>query len=117
MYSIVALAGLGGHALGSFKERRGTHVWLRDDLPFDFPGARVLIYGYDTKVVGSQSFQDLESLASTFRLALKTIRPNSPVSKVRFYLPYFYYTSVWEMYFELIETPRVRNRTTNPSYS
>ena len=54
-------------------------MWLRDDLPFDFPSARILIYGYDTKLEDSQSFQDLEALASTFRLALKTIRQDSVV--------------------------------------
>lgn len=61
-------------------------MWLRDDLPFDFPQARVLIYGYDTKLEGSQSFQDLESIASTFRVALKIARPNSPVSDASFLL-------------------------------
>jgi hypothetical protein len=80
IYSIIALSGLGAHAFGSFKEQKGNHMWLRDAVPFDFPQARVLLYGYDTRLADSQSFQDLESIASTFRTALKIARPNSPVS-------------------------------------
>jgi hypothetical protein len=80
--SIIALTGLGSaHAFYSFKERNGNHMWLRDDLPFDFPQARIFTYGYDTKLVDSQSFQDLESIASTFRTALKAIRPDNVVSE------------------------------------
>ena len=78
--SIIALSGLGGHAFGSFKERKGNHMWLRDDLPKDFPHARILIYGYDTKLEDSQSIQDLEAIAGTFRTALKIARPKGSVS-------------------------------------
>jgi len=55
-------------------------MWLRDDIAFDFPRARVVIYGYETTLAGSQSFQDLDALAITFRTALKTIRPDTMVS-------------------------------------
>ncbi len=55
-------------------------MWLRDDAAFDFPRARILIYGCDTKLAGSQSFQDFDSLAITFRTALKTIRHDTVVS-------------------------------------
>jgi hypothetical protein len=77
--SIIALSGLGGHAFGSFKERKGNHMWLRDDLPNDFPHARILIYGYDTTLEDSQSIQDLEAIAGTFRTALKIARPKGSV--------------------------------------
>ena len=42
-------------------------MWLRDALPLDLNGAQVWIYGYDTNLVNSTSYQDLEALASTFR--------------------------------------------------
>ncbi|KAI9778529.1 MAG: hypothetical protein M1839_008060 [Geoglossum umbratile] len=71
---IVAVSGLGSHAFGSFKERGGQHMWLRDALPGDVPGARVLIYGYHAKLADSRSFQDLEALASAFRVSLGGIR-------------------------------------------
>lgn len=73
--SIIAICGLGGHAFGSYKERDGMHMWLRDSLPADFENARILIYGYDSQVHGSTSFQDLESLASSLRNHVEAIKP------------------------------------------
>ncbi|OBT42034.1 hypothetical protein VE00_07424 [Pseudogymnoascus sp. WSF 3629] len=70
----VALSGLGGHAFGSFKSRDGDHMWLCDSLPRDLPGARVMIYGYDSQLQGSNSFQDIESLATSFREMLQSLR-------------------------------------------
>ena len=46
-------------------------MWLRDYLPHQLPGARVLIYGYDTKIAGSESCQNIADLASRFRASLK----------------------------------------------
>lgn len=71
--SCVAISGLGGHAFGSFKERAGPHMWLRDSLPSDLTGARVMIYGYDTQLHGSHNFQDLEALGSLLRSGLQTL--------------------------------------------
>jgi hypothetical protein len=68
--SCVAISGLGGHAFGSFKERGGSHMWLRDSLPIDIPGTRIIIYGYDTQLHGSHTFQDLEALATSLRVHL-----------------------------------------------
>jgi hypothetical protein len=48
-------------------------MWLRDSLPSDLPGARVMLYGYDTELHNSHTFQDLEALASTFRLDLQAL--------------------------------------------
>ena len=82
MKSIIALCGLGGHAFGSFNERSSDHMWLRDNLPVDFPEARVLTYGYDTKLENSRSIQDLEAIAGTFRTALKIARPKNSVGVI-----------------------------------
>ena len=48
-------------------------MWLRDALPDhisqrgdDHPCARVMIFGYDSTVAQSKSFQDLNTLASSF---------------------------------------------------
>ncbi|KAI7761028.1 hypothetical protein LZL87_011433 [Fusarium oxysporum] len=75
--SIVAISGLGGHAFGSFKERGGDHMWLRDSLPYDLkckntsrPMARVMIYGYKSNVHESNSFQDFDDLEGSFRSSL-----------------------------------------------
>ncbi|RDW57492.1 hypothetical protein BP6252_13752 [Coleophoma cylindrospora] len=72
---IIAICGLGGHAFGSFKERDGTHMWLRDSLPKDFPHARIMTYGYDSHIHGSNSFQDFETLASSLRVSVEGIKP------------------------------------------
>ncbi|RDW65591.1 hypothetical protein BP5796_10283 [Coleophoma crateriformis] len=77
---IIAVSGLGGHAFGSFKERGGNHMWVRDALPKDLKTARVFIYGYDAHLTKSESFQDLEDLSSTFRQSVQAIKRdrNSP---------------------------------------
>jgi hypothetical protein len=71
--SCIAISGLGGHAFGSFKEQAGSHMWLRDSLPSDLPSTRVMLYGYDTQLHGSHTFQDLEALASTLRSDLQAL--------------------------------------------
>ncbi|KAK2035421.1 hypothetical protein LX32DRAFT_92 [Colletotrichum zoysiae] len=77
---IVAIPGLGGHAIGSFREPKGQHMWLRDALPYHMlweqtnrPMARVITYGYESEIVNSRSMQNLEDLATTFRDSLCTL--------------------------------------------
>jgi hypothetical protein len=71
---VIAISGLGGHAFGSFKERHESFMWLRDALPLDVPGARILIYGYDTRLVRSSSFQNLMDLGNALKIDMKGIR-------------------------------------------
>ncbi|GKT93566.1 ankyrin repeat-containing protein [Colletotrichum tofieldiae] len=59
---IIAVPGLGSHALGSWKSSHSDAVWLRDFLPQDVPGIRVLLYGYDTTLPGSLSRQSIGDL-------------------------------------------------------
>ncbi|KAG4261421.1 hypothetical protein FPRO04_10571 [Fusarium proliferatum] len=78
---LVAVCGLGGHALGSFKEKNGRFVWLRDALPSDIPNARILTYGYDTKLSKSSAFQNLTDLGRALQIDLEDIYdPNQPRS-------------------------------------
>ena len=53
-------------------------MWLRDALPHDLPGARVLTYGYNTRLAESNNFQNLEDVASTFRASLRIVLSRSP---------------------------------------
>lgn len=71
---IVAVTGLGGHALGSFRSDDGLSVWLRDFAPEDIPRARFITYGYDTAVVASYSNQGVHELAHTLLDGLVTFR-------------------------------------------
>ncbi|KAM0433914.1 hypothetical protein ACHAPT_003858 [Fusarium lateritium] len=84
---IIAVSGLGGHAFGSFKERNGGHMWLRDSLPYDItredtddPIARVMIYGYESSVAQSKSMQNLEDLATSFHNSLLALA-SSPTTR------------------------------------
>ena len=67
------MTGLGGHAFGSFKSHGKSHMWLCDSLPDDLPNARIILYGYDTGMAHSRSFQSLEGLASTLTSTLQML--------------------------------------------
>ena len=54
-------------------------MWLCDSLPYDLATARIIIYGYESQLHGSQSFQGLEALASTLRELLRNITEVSPI--------------------------------------
>lgn len=72
--SIIAIPGLGSHAIGGFKAKTGNNVWLRDFLPDDIPTARVLTYGYDTTVAEPNSKYSITDLAKAFLDSYKTFR-------------------------------------------
>lgn len=78
--SCVAISGLASHPFGSWKYREpgSDFMWLRDRLPKDVPQLRSLIYGYDTKLIKSHSFQDLDDIAWSFIASLKEIRRSLP---------------------------------------
>lgn len=81
--SIIAISGLGGHAFGSFKERSGEHMWLRDALSYDIIGedgdipdipiSRVMVHGYDSSLQDSDSFQNLEDIGTSFHSSLRSM--------------------------------------------
>ncbi|KAL1649447.1 hypothetical protein SLS58_001502 [Diplodia intermedia] len=74
---LIAISGLAGHAFGSFKARGSDFMWLRDDLPVRLRQTRILVYGYDTKVVASSSFQNLNDLGNMFRYSIKRLQYGS----------------------------------------
>ncbi len=69
---IIAITGLAGHAFGSWAAP--PHMWLRDFLPNDLPTTRVLLYGYDSKLAGSQSKNILSDLSNNFVVKFHTMR-------------------------------------------
>ncbi|CAH0053553.1 unnamed protein product [Clonostachys solani] len=70
---IVAISGIGGHAFGSFKERGGDYMWLRDGLADDLTTARIMIYGYKSTIPNSKSMQNLADLALSFYSSLESL--------------------------------------------
>ena len=81
----LVVCGLGGHAFGSFKEKSGPYMWLRDSLPKDLQNLRVLLYGYDSGLDGSYSNQNVSIIADTLANHIKElgIRCQVSVSRVR----------------------------------
>jgi hypothetical protein len=57
-------------------------MWLRDFLPPSVPNARILIYGYDTKLPGSQSEASILELSKKLLESVKTSRSGESVSLV-----------------------------------
>jgi hypothetical protein len=78
-FELIAVCGLNGHAFGSFKQRDGGYMWLRDGIPQEqtLKSVRVITYGYESKMAGSHSFQGLEAIASTFKNRIKGLRRRS----------------------------------------
>jgi hypothetical protein len=68
-----------GHAFGSWKSRGEPYMWLRDFLPESVPNARILTYGYDTKLPGSQSTASILELSKKLLESVKTIRSQQEV--------------------------------------
>jgi hypothetical protein len=81
--SCVTISGLASHPFGSWQPKRGdkTFMWIRDTLPKHLPGVRSIIYGYDTKLGGSQSFQLIPDLAQALINQLQTYGWNSASAK------------------------------------
>ncbi|PMB67555.1 Ankyrin repeat domain-containing protein 50 [Beauveria bassiana] len=73
---VIAVPGLGSHALGSWKSPNNDDVWLRDFLPKDVPNIRVLLYGYDTSLQDSRSNQSMEDLGQGFLEKIIAFRAN-----------------------------------------
>ncbi|KAL7919211.1 hypothetical protein ACQKWADRAFT_210864 [Trichoderma austrokoningii] len=77
---VIAVSGLSSHPFGSWKARGGTFMWLRDEVAKKFNKARVLLYGYDTSLVNSSSFQDVSDVALRLSSDTNAIRGGRPVS-------------------------------------
>lgn len=77
--SILVLPGLGSHPVGSFKEKHGNNVWIRDFLPKDIPMARILIYGYNTSVTDSNAKHSIPDLAMAFLRSVEAFRAATKV--------------------------------------
>lgn len=76
--SIIAVTGLAGHAFGSWKAKGSADMWLRDFLP-ESVDARILTYGYDSKLPGSQSEASITDLSKRLLESIKTTRSEEDV--------------------------------------
>ncbi|EMD31498.1 hypothetical protein CERSUDRAFT_119715, partial [Gelatoporia subvermispora B] len=65
-FDIVAIHGLNDHAFDTWQDASSSFMWLRDSLPGKFPGARVLLYGYNPDMLSDTLTGRLCALASMF---------------------------------------------------
>lgn len=81
--SCIAISGLASHPFGSWQPKGNdkTFMWIRDSLPKDLPDTRAVVYGYDTKLHASQSFQSIADLAHELVNQLQTYGWDSPSAK------------------------------------
>ncbi|KXJ85385.1 hypothetical protein Micbo1qcDRAFT_141600, partial [Microdochium bolleyi] len=78
----IVVSGLSSHPFGSWKQRGGSFMWLRDDAAWRSPNVRTLLYGYDTSLVGSESFQDIDDIGRKLGDFITRVRKH-PVVKPR----------------------------------
>ncbi|KAL7815736.1 hypothetical protein V8C26DRAFT_103026 [Trichoderma gracile] len=82
-HDCIVISGLASHPMGSWQPRGSdkSFSWVRDALPELVPGVRFILYGYDTKLVGSKSFQTVPDLANNLISELNAGGWSSPSSK------------------------------------
>ncbi|VUC31189.1 unnamed protein product [Clonostachys rosea] len=60
----IVISGLASHPVGSWQPRgQRSFMWIRDSFPARLPGVRFILYGYDSRLAGSKSFQVIPDLA------------------------------------------------------
>ncbi|KAJ4423231.1 hypothetical protein N0V82_002092 [Gnomoniopsis sp. IMI 355080] len=77
----ILVSGLGSHAFGSWKERGGQYMWPIDSDDARPPNVRLFLWGYDSSLTNSESFQDIEDIGQSLATALKGIHPSFARSK------------------------------------
>ena len=61
-------------------------MWLRDGLPVDMTSIRSMIYGYDTTLSDSESFQTVQDISISFVARLAAAGRSSPSAKPLIFL-------------------------------
>lgn len=77
----IAISGLASHAFGSWQPRGDdkTFMWIRDQLPKYVPGGRAVLYGYDSRLADSDSFQSISDLALNFIAQIRAYNNGKPL--------------------------------------
>lgn len=80
MTSIVAVHGLNGDATNTWKTSES--FWLKDFLPHDIHGARVMTFGYNADVAFGNTTASIKDHAVDLLGSLIDLRENLSVSSV-----------------------------------
>ncbi|KAI0532399.1 ankyrin repeat protein [Xylaria digitata] len=70
----IVVSGLSSHPFGSWKDRGGHFMWLVDDVDCISPNVRLLLYGYDTSLLASKSFQGVADIGERLSNSVRSIR-------------------------------------------
>ncbi|KAI9166340.1 Protein SERAC1 [Paramyrothecium foliicola] len=72
-YDCIIISGLASHPFGSWqpKGEDKSFMWIRDSLTQGLPNTRFLLYGYNTSLVNSKSFQTIVDIARTLLAVLE----------------------------------------------
>ncbi|OTA90642.1 hypothetical protein M434DRAFT_77651 [Hypoxylon sp. CO27-5] len=87
-YDCIVLSGLGSHPFGSWQPhgQSKSFMWVRDELSHFLPSIRFVLYGYDTTLSPSSSFQTVPDLGNSLIGVLKAHGWTSPSAKPLLFL-------------------------------
>ncbi|KAI1498142.1 hypothetical protein F5X99DRAFT_394690 [Biscogniauxia marginata] len=87
-FDCIGISGLASHPFGSWQPKGGdkSYMWIRDTLPHDMPSTRAIIYGYDTTLHNSNSFQSITDIAKSFAEQLESSGWHLPRGKPLMFL-------------------------------
>ena len=77
--SIVAVHGLNGTPRGTWTDKKSGRFWLEDFLPTALPTARIMTFGYDSRLAFSNSMAGVENFARDLLNRLRIVRASSEV--------------------------------------
>lgn len=80
-YSIVAVHGLGGGALSTWRHPESGTMWLQDLLPSAMPTSCIMSYGYDAKIYKSRSTLHMMDNVESLLYEVWTKRNSETVSQ------------------------------------
>ncbi|CAK37376.1 uncharacterized protein An01g13700 [Aspergillus niger] len=85
-YDCIAISGLASHPFGSWQPKGSDKrfMWIRDDLARYARGTRAILYGYDTELDRSSSFQTIYDLAKQLIEQLHAYRGPGSVTPLAF---------------------------------
>ncbi len=92
----MAIHGINGHCIDSWKgDKTGTY-WLRDLLPDKLPHARIMTFQYDGKVVGNKNAYGVDGIAE--QLLGLLVRYRGDVTTAPLPTLFFYMVPMFRLY-------------------
>ncbi|KAK4451259.1 hypothetical protein QBC34DRAFT_484100 [Podospora aff. communis PSN243] len=78
---LIVIHGLGGHRMTTWQHTQTGAYWPQNFIPGDFENARVMVYGYNSKVAFSKSTAGVEEFARDLLERLIAVRQDRPTSR------------------------------------